>query len=325
MLSNGDSNLQNFGLPILKNIQDFSDNLHLSKGLIYNLSKYNHHYYREFKLPKRQGGYRYIYSPSKEMKAVQAWILRNILDNINISECATGFVKGKSVLDNAKKHEGNRYFLCLDIEEFFPSIKYSHIYTVFHTFGYNKHVSHILSSLCSTKGILPQGAVTSPALSNIVCTKIDKRISGYAGKHNIVYSRYADDMAFSALTHKWLTNVYRIVREIVVDEGFSLNEKKTRFLGPLKQRKVTGIVISDDSMGIGRKKKREIRAAIHKLINEYTQEGNGGYSDVEREKLKLHIKGWLAYIHHIDSVGHRQLVSYTSNLSGRYGVINPLA
>lgn len=305
--------LHMFGLPLVENLQSLADYIHLSPGLLYRLSKYHDKFYKSFKLPKKNGGFRIIFCPSKEMKAVQAWILRNILDRIHVADSATGFRTGKNVLDNAKRHKGNRYFLCLDIENFFPSVSYAKVFTVFKAIGYDSHVSHIFASLCTCRGKLPQGAVTSPALSNIICIRLDHRISGYVGKRNVTYTRYADDMTFSSLNHSLLVGIRRVAVEILRSEGFKPNEAKTRFLGPRRQRKVTGLIISDESLGVGKKTKRKLRSAIHRLIT-------ANLSNIKRERLRRHISGWLAYMNGVDPKGLRQLKLYARHLSLAHGV-----
>ena len=307
--------LHMFGLPLVADLRTLAAYIHLSAGLLYRLSKYNDEFYKSFQLPRKGGGSRDIFCPSKEMKAVQAWILRNILDRIHVTDSATGFRKGINVADNAKRHKDNRYFLCLDIQDFFPSVPYAKVFNVFRTLGYNLHVSHIFASLCTCKGKLPQGAVTSPALSNIVCIRLDHRISGYVGRRNITYTRYADDMVFSSLSPSRLVGIKRFVAQIIREEGFELNESKTRFLGPRRQRKVTGLVISEDSLGVGRKRKRILRATLHRLFA-------GNLPSDEEEKLRSHLKGWFAYMKSVDPGGLQQLKKYLILLSGRNGDVD---
>lgn len=299
-----------FNLPLVTDLQSLADYTHISPGLLYRLSKYNDKFYKIFQLPKKIGGVRTIFCPSKGMKAVQAWILRNILDKAQVAENATGFRKGMNVLDNAERHKDNRYFLCLDIEDFFPSISYAKVFTIFKSLGYNSHVSHIFSSLCTCQEKLPQGAVTSPALSNIICIRLDHRISGYVGKRNIIYTRYADDMVFSSMSPSRLVGIIKFIVQILKDEGFELNESKTRFLGPRRQRKVTGLIMSDNSIGVGRKKKRILRATIHHLVS-------GEFVPAEREKIISHVKGWSAYMKSVDLVGLQQLGKYCKHLEQR--------
>lgn len=303
-MAKADYRLQMFGFPVIENIQDLANYTHLSKALLYKLSKYNSMCYRIFKLPKKKIGFRKIYCPTKEMKSIQAWILRNILQALNVSDFATGFVKGKNIYHNAERHKTNRYFLCLDIDNFFPSITYAKVYNVFRTIGYNPHVSHILASFCTYRNILPQGAITSPALSNIICIKMDNRIAGYVGKRNITYTRYADDMTFSSLSDNRLVRIKDFVAKIIQDEGFELNKSKTRFLGPNRQRKITGLIINEKSFGIGRKSERLLRAKIHRFYIK-------PLPDQEKEKLRTHISGWLAYMQKVDFRRLSRLIEYT--------------
>lgn len=300
--------LQAIEFPIVENIHDLSEHTHLSRKLLYIHSKHNDKFYKIFTKPKKNSGVRTISCPAKSMKAVQAWILRNILDKIQIANCATGFKQRKNVFHNVEPHKNSRNFLCMDIENFFTSIPYSKVYTVFRIIGYNAHVSHIFASLCTGEGKLPQGAVTSPSLSNIICIRLDNRISGYVKKRNIIYTRYADDLTFSSSSSEPLVRSKNFVVKIVEDEGFEINENKTRFMGPRSQRKVTGLVLSDDQViRIGRKRKRLLRAAIHRL-------NNANLSDFEKIKLKNYIDGWFAYLKSVDIQGHNQLKKYETRL-----------
>ncbi len=304
-----------FGLPEVENLQSLANYVHLSSGLLFRMSKCNNNFYKIFKIPKANGGFRTIYCPSKEMKAIQAWILRNILDQIDVSDSATGFRKDRNILENAKCHQYNQFLLCLDVEDFFPSITYDKVYMVFKTIGYNLHVSHILTSLCTCEGKLPQGAVTSPALSNIVCLRLDHRISGYVGRHNVTYTRYADDITLSSLSRRRLSIIKNVVIKILSDEGFRLNDNKTRFLGPCRQRRVTGLIISDKSLGIGRKKKRILRAKIHRLLT-------AGLSKDEETSLMHHIKGWFAHLNSVDNIGFEQLKNHANHLCKKHEIEN---
>lgn len=296
------------GFPAIMDLKELSYKIHLSKHFLFRLWKFNNEFYKEIQLPKKGNGFRSIFCPSKEMKAVQAWILRNILDKVQISDSATGFCKGKNVLDNVNLHKNNRFILCLDIENFFPSIPYAKVYNVFKSIGYSSHLSHILTSLCTCKDILPQGAVTSPALSNIICIRLDKRIRNYVGKFNITYTRYADDLIFSSTSHRILFRIKKFVIAILRNEGFKLNKSKTRVMGPCRQRKVTGLVISDNSVGIGRKRKRVLRATIHHFVK-------NKLPNAKKEKMRNHINGWFAYLKSVDPKGREQLESYLNRIS----------
>jgi RNA-directed DNA polymerase len=299
--------LKMMGLPLIETLDDFSQLTRFSKKLIYNFSKNSQYYYRTYSIKKKNGKNRTIAQPSRKMKAMQAWILRNILDKLKTSSSCKGFEKGTSILDNASPHVGSNAIMTLDIENFFPSIKSGWIYTIFKSLGYNKFISSVMTSICSYKGYLPQGSPCSPKLSNLVCLRLDSRLQGYVGKRNIVYTRYADDLTFSALKIERLTKSYKTITTIIEDEGFRINNSKTRICGPSKCRKVTGLVIGDDaSVGIGRKRLRNIRAKIHGLIKD----------NIETRNNKLsHIKGWLAFIKSIDDKRYSMLENYIHKLS----------
>ncbi len=306
------------GLPAITDLGSLADETALSRGLLYKLAVVSGNFYHRFEIPKKSGGVRTILNPSREMKAVQAWILRNVLDHVHIHEAATGFRRGFSTLQNATPHLKNRYFVCLDIQDFFPSITYPKVYNVFRTLGYNAHMAHVFSQICTCDGRLPQGAVTSPALSNIVCIRLDRRISAFVGRRNIAYTRYADDLTFSAMSPNWLVAAMPTIRHIVEDQGFSLNVAKTRLMGPGQQRRVTGLVLGDGQVGVGRKQKRKLRAAIHHLLLE-------GANEAGHAAKEAHVLGWCALLNSVDRQGLAQLRSYAGSLARKYGVRNAIA
>lgn len=303
--------LRMFGLPLVESLDSLSEHMGLSRGLLYRLSARSSKFYRKFYLPKKSGGQREILAPSAEMKAVQAWILRRVLDPLPLHEAATGFRTGKNICFNAEPHRTNRWLLCLDLDDFFPSIPYGKVYTVFRTIGYNSHIAHVFSSLCTCDGKLPQGGVTSPALSNIVCFRLDRRITGFTGKRNIAYTRYADDMTLSSMNANRLIGAKQLVERIITEDGFALNEAKTRYMGPRQQRRVTGLVIGDGSIGVGRKRKRKLRAAMHRLAARNVPVG-------QREAFERYVFGWLAFLQNVDHSGYEQLRAYSTRLSKRY-------
>jgi len=292
--------------PILETVKDLSAASHLSPGLLFKLSTRNNLYYRVFSIPKSSGDSRTIAEPARPMKAVQSWILTNILRELHLPPQVTGFRHDCNILKNARSHERNKYLLSLDIEDFFPSIKYSFVYTVFRSLGYNKHICHVLTSLCTFNGSLPQGGVTSPALSNLVCIRMDRRISGYCGARNIAYTRYADDMTFSSMNANRLVGLYTSVQTIVESEGFKLNNAKTRYMGPKRRQKVTGLVIGDGKAGIGRQAERKIRAEVYITC---TKPNSG-----DEERVIKRLRGYLCFVKSVDSERYNRLASYIDRI-----------
>jgi len=303
-------------VPRIENLDDLAFHTHLSKSKLYKLIFYADRYYRKDWQPKKTGGKRLIMAPNRELKAVQWWILRNILDRVPPMPVAKGFVRNQSILSNVLPHKQNNYFLCIDIEDFFPSIKYGRVFKVYETIGYNKRVAHMLTSLCTCEGVLPQGGVTSPSLSNLVCVRLDRRLHIAASKWGIIYTRYADDITFSSNRATALAPMKSLAEEILRDEGFKINARKTRFMGPARQRRITGLILGDTPegnrlVGVGRQRQRYLRAAIHKLAV-------AQLSAEERRHLINHISGWLAYLHGVDPQRYQNLLFYIAKIEAKY-------
>lgn len=234
--------LRNLGLPALKSIENLATSTRLSQGQLTYLAYRTEHLYKTYELLKKNGKKREIAQPNRELKAVQAWVLRNILDKLSTSPHSKGFDLGTSILGNASPHQGANYVLTLDLEDFFPSITANKVYGVFSSIGYNKEVSSLLTNICVFKGRLPQGAPTSPKLANLVCAKLDARIHGYAGPKGIVYTRYADDMTLSAQSIQKLERARHFIGTIIADEDLVLNNSKTKLCGTKRQKKLQGLL-----------------------------------------------------------------------------------
>ena len=256
-------------------------------------------------MAKINGKTRKIAQQNRDLKAIQAWILRNILDKLYTSPHSKGFDLGTSILENAAPHQGANYVLTLDLEDFFPSITASKVFGVFSSVGYSKKISSLLTNLCVFKGRLPQGAPTSPKLANLVCAKLDARIHGYAGPKGIVYTRYADDITLSAQSVQKIQKAKDFVGTIIADEGLKINRSKTKLCGTKRQKKITGLVVSQSNVGIGREKLREIRAKIHHL---FTDKSND-YS---------HVNGYLAFIYGVDKKSYTKLYRFIDKMKDKY-------
>lgn len=292
-----------YNTPELYRLADLSEALDLSGGLIFRLGRAPHMFYCRFDVDKRGGGKREINAPSRSLKVVQAWILRKILDLIPVHDAATAFRKGSNTLLNAQRHLDSKRAVCLDIKDFFPSITYGRVFAVFKHAGYQSFMAHVLTSLCCLNGRLPQGGVTSPALANIVAWRLDRRIAGYAEKNNLAYTRYADDLTLSGDDSRALRKGMHVVSRLVAEEGFRLNEQKSRFLNPGNRRMITGLVLSEDAIGVGRSVKHELRREIWRLRLL-------GTDSADHLHMASKLRGWLAYLNSVDPTAHRQLSRY---------------
>lgn len=207
--------------------------------------------YREKIIPKRSGGERILSMPSATLKYAQRWVLDNILATMHVSDYATGFCRKKSILTNAEFHLNKECVINVDIENFFPSITFDQVFRIFFYYGYTKEVSYILTSLCVYKNSLPQGSPASPCLANIVCLKLDKRLSELSKSFKSSYTRYADDITISG--KRGISDCIPIVKHILNEEGFLINEKKTRVAYKHERQEVTGLVVNNERPKVSRK------------------------------------------------------------------------
>ena len=227
--------------------------------------------YVSYKMKKKRGGYRTIDVPSKKLKFVQRWILQNILYSIKVSKHSHGFIPGKSIATNAQIHVGQELVMGIDLKNFFPSIKFNRVNGFFKSVGYNDNISTILAELCTFKWQLPQGAPTSPMISNLIASSLDRRLAGFCKKKDLLYSRYADDITISG--GKVLPRYKTLMFRIITEEGFEINYEKVRIQGRGSCQLVTGLVVND-KVSIGRKKKRTIKSFVYKVVEKGSIEAN---------------------------------------------------
>ncbi len=294
------------GLPVIETLHDLASLVRLSEGKLYNLSRQHLDHYKRYDIPKNGGGVRTICQPSRGLKAIQAWILNRLLLNVKGSRASKGFERGASILDAASPHIGARALATLDIEDFFPSVPACWVFSLFRTLGYSPKIAHILTSLCTLDGGLPQGSPCSPKLANLVCQRLDMRLLGFVGRRGITYTRYSDDLAFSAYSSIVLSRALPGIRAIIENEGFSINERKTRVSGPSRAHRVTGLVVTTEGVGIGRRSLRDLRSRINDL-RRIPSDGNA------TPKID-HLRGWLAYVRSVDEPRYKNLKKYVHTL-----------
>ncbi len=272
-------------------------------------------HYVLFRVPKRSGGMRQLAAPHRELARCQRWILRNILDPVPVHEATQGFVRGRSIATNAAQHLGQDVVVNVDLKDFFPSITYARVQGIFRSLGYSPAVATILALLCTdcprqpvrwqgttwyvgeAARSLPQGACTSPALSNLAARRLDRRLAGLASKLGWRYSRYADDLSFSAAGESAARTGYLLhrLRRIVGEEDFGVNEQKTRVLRQNRAQLVTGVVVNRRA-GVPRKLVRRLRAMLHRA----SQEGLAAQNRGGRPDFESWLEGTIAYIHMIN-------------------------
>ena len=198
-------------------------------------------YYEVFSIIKHNKT-RTISAPSEPLLTYQRWILKNILQLIKINDAACAYRPGYSITANALPHVGHKVFIKLDVQNFFPSIGYQDIRSVFiNAFGYPFAGATLLADLCSKDGSLPQGSPASPCLSNIFMRDFDESVSAFCQQRKISYTRYSDDMTFSGYTIDQAELIGAVCRELT-QKGLRINHDKTRVFGGGARHQATSIV-----------------------------------------------------------------------------------
>ena len=256
-------------------------------------------------IPKRSGGERNLSIPCATLKYIQRWILDNVLYNMFISQYSMAFVKSKSILTNAQVHLGSEAILNMDIKDFFPSIPFLKVYQLFRYYGYTKEVSYLFTRLCTYKDALPQGSPTSPYLSNLVCFKLDIRLSILAQKYCAKYTRYADDMTFSG--SKSIHKLIPIVIEILSDEGFEINSQKTRFTDKAQRQEITGLNINSGKVNVPRSYIRKFEQEIY-YCSKYGAQNHQKHIGDHHRFYRDHMYGKAYYIHMIEPLLGTKLI-----------------
>lgn len=277
---------------VIYNFFHLSSLLGIEKEILGRIIYAPEHFYHTFKIPKRNGDLREICAPSPVLLNCQRWIYENILKNIPVHENCYGFRENYSIVNNANLHIENENLLKLDLKDFFPSIQKERIIAVFINLGYTPKLAYCLASICCLNNGLPQGAATSPVLSNIIAKRMDYRVNGLAKKFNLNYSRYADDLTFSG---KHLPAKYiKYIKDIIENEGFIINENKTKILSKGKRKIITGISVSSGKMTIPKRKKRQIRQIVF-YINNYGIENHLSKRQIKDPIYLERILGYLFF------------------------------
>ncbi|MUG93371.1 RNA-directed DNA polymerase [Scytonema sp. UIC 10036] len=280
--------LQSYGLPLCNTASEIATVMGISvsklRFLAFDRKTSTVSHYIRFKMPKKTGGERLISAPLPSLKQAQHWILQNILQKLEVHEAAHGFRNNHSIVTNATPHVGADVIINFDLKDFFPSISYKRVKGLFRSFGYSEAAATIFGLLCTAAEVeeleldgktyyvalderhLPQGSPASPAITNLLCRRLDKRLTAIAQELGYTYTRYADDLTFSAsgdnLRH--ICNILKRTESAVIYEGFAINQEKTRILRKSHQQEVTGVVVND-KLNISKKTLKQFRATLYQI------------------------------------------------------------
>ena len=302
------------GLPVLKTASDLAAVLGITEQelawLTYHRQATSADHYARFTIPKRRGGVRVISSPKPRLRVAQAWIL-GALAPLPVHPAAAAFRPVLSVADNAARHTGRAVVVRVDLKDFFPSLTFTRVRRLFRGFGYNGGVATLLALLTTEaprvavtldgqkrfvalgeRG-LPQGACTSPALTNLLCRRLDARLTGAASALGFVYSRYADDLVFSHTdAGAPVGMLLDLARQIIGDEGLMVNEDKTQVQRAQHRQVVTGLVVNE-TPHVSRTDLRRFRAFLHRCETQ----GVAAVSAQLGRDARAYAGGYLAFLH----------------------------
>ncbi len=242
-------------------LKQLCDTLGFSKRALYCASNSIYKRYHSVSIPKANGDSRELTVPDKFMKSIQRSIVDNILRKVPTSPYAIAYKKGFCIKDNAAPHVGHHKILKMDIHHFFDGITFGQVMNkVFSLNDYSRDISVLLTLLCTFEERLPQGAPTSPYISNIIMRDFDYELGAWCEKRDITYTRYCDDMTFSGdFDH---LEVIFYVRRKLLKMGFYINAKKTAIIYDGQRKEVTGIVVNE-KISITKKYKRSIRQEMY--------------------------------------------------------------
>jgi RNA-directed DNA polymerase len=286
------------GLPIIYDMTHFSYLVGYDVCYIVGACNRTSSFYRTFEIAKRSGAPREIAEPLPSLKEIQKWILENVLENVDVGPFAKAYVKGQSIKKNARLHRAQPIVLRVDIENFFGSIEAPSVFHIFREMGYSHGVSNLLAHLCTysppwkARRYLPQGAPTSPALSNLFARRIDRRLGAYALKRNWRYSRYADDMVFSGKLN--VGSAISMTRRVLSDHRLVLNDRKTRVMRRHRAQLVTGAVVNE-KVQAPRALRRELRQVAH-YIEKFGFLDHVREVGMNRKKYLDHLLGQANYV-----------------------------
>lgn len=341
----------------LKDVEALSKALGISvarlRWLAYHREVDTGTHYHRWSIPKRDGSSRLISAPKPQLKEVQRWITREITEHLPVHSAAHGFLSGRSIVSNAEVHAGARVVVKLDIEGFYPTVTFPRVKGLLRKAGLGEQVATLLALLateCPREELivdgkttyvatgprsLPQGAPTSPSITNALCLRLDCRLVGLAAKLGCRYTRYADDLTFSFHDEPekgagkgkrkkpaaepeapagekpdLVGTLIKAVTRIVAAEGFAIKAKKTRVMRSGRRQRVTGLVVNAAPAGrpaarVSRKQLRELRAAVKN--RELGRPGKGESLD--------HLRGMAAFVMMTDRERGKSLLDRINRLS----------
>lgn len=297
---------------VYRELSSLCHDLGYSARALYAASNTIEKHYHSVNLEKDNGEIRILQVPDLYLKSIQKSIVRNILTAEEISPYATAYKFGGSTLVNALPHRNHSVVLKLDIRKFFDHILYPAVKEkVFTADKYSESNRILLSVLCVYQHAIPQGAPTSPMISNIVMRDFDNRVGAWCNNQGITYTRYCDDMTFSG--NFVPQPVIAFVKKELFQEGFFLNYNKTVILRNGQRKEVTGIVINEKA-SVPAPYKKKLRQELH-YCKAYGMESHMKHLNIQ-DSLQTYREKLLGRVNYVLSVepGNKEMIAYKEYL-----------
>ncbi|WP_443192855.1 reverse transcriptase domain-containing protein [Methylobacterium sp. NMS14P] len=273
-------------LPVF-DIEHLSYLVGYDQQLIYDICNAQYKFYRSYTIKKKLGGVREIDEPLPTLKEIQRWLLDNIFSAYPVSRAARAYKKGNSVRGNASVHTRQPQVLRVDVRNFFGSILFTQVRDILYSIGYTQELSVVIANLCCLNGRLPQGAPTSPALSNIFMVDFDATMLSYAKANGLRYTRYADDIVISGKV-RFEENL-RFIKKELTKKTLRVNPDKTVLNRNGSRKMVTGLVVNDQ-VSVERSYRREFRQASY-YIRRWGLDGHMKFRHIQKRNYLLHLIG----------------------------------
>lgn len=267
--------------------------------------------YIEKKIKKKDSSFRTLHIPRYYLKKIQKGIYLKLLKKIHLPPCAHGGIPNKSIITNAKCHINKDWVANIDIKKFFDNVHYPHIFEAFKSLGCSENIAKILTRLTTYKRSLPQGAITSPYLSNLVLFNLDKRFVLLCAKNGLMYTRYFDDITISGNKRVVNEEIKKAYIEIIETEGYTINYKKSwKFSNKDEDQIVNGLLVNN-----GLKPNKKFMTTLEKYINELFKFGLEKINNDSFFKEKESILGKIRFLQQFDTIKAKKLMN-------RFNLIN---
>lgn len=300
--------------PVIYSIPHFASLVGYNTSYIHRARIFTRFFYRYFSIKKSDNSKRYLSEPLPSLKSIQIWILKEILYKNKVSRYTKGYVPSKGIKEHVMYHTAQRVVLTLDIKDFFNSVNSALVEGLFIKMGYSKKISKMLSELCLLNNHLPQGAPTSPYISNLILKDFDEEIGAYCMNRKYKYTRYADDLAFSGDLET--DDIQKFVSERLRELDLVLNEDKSKIMYRNDPQLITGIIVNQKSQ-VPKRERNAIRNSMF-YIKKFGLDNHMAMTSINKQNYLKHLLGKINYVLTINS-RDEEFKDYKTFLKKNYG------